>query len=153
MFESIIDYLADWYLALKAFHLISVISWMAGLLYLPRLFVYHCDAKPGSQENETFKLMERRLMKVIMLPAMLFSFVFGILLILVPGVLERPSGWFHVKILAVFCMTGVHGAMGRWRKDFFFDRNKKSPRFFRLINEVPTLLMILIIFMVVLKPF
>ena len=153
MSEVFLDFLANWYLVFKAFHLISVISWMAGLLYLPRLFVYHCGAEAGSPQSETFKIMEQRLMKFIMLPAMLFSFIFGVFLLLVPGVLEQPSGWFHVKILAVLFMAGMQGAMGKWRKDFASDTNQKSPRFFRLMNEVPTILMIIIVFMVVLKPF
>ena len=153
MSESLLDFLANWYLPLKAMHIISVISWMAGLLYLPRLFVYHCESEIGSQQSETFKVMERRLMKAIMLPAMILSFIFGGALLMVPGVLEQPYGWFHAKFLAVLILAGFHGAMGKWRKDFLADRNQKTARFFRVVNEVPTLLMIIIVFLVVLKSF
>lgn len=153
MHDSFIDFLATYYLSLKALHLIAVISWMAGLLYLPRLFVYHCDAEKGSKQSETFKVMERRLLKAIMLPAMIFSFVFGGLLLCVPGVLEAPSGWFHLKFLAIIALAGLQGAMGKWCKDFARDANEKSSRFFRIMNEVPTILMISIVFLVVLKPF
>ncbi len=153
MSESLLDFFADWYLTFRAFHIISVISWMAGLLYLPRLFVYHCEAEIGSKQSETFKLMERRLMKGIMLPAMIFSFIFGGFLLFVPGVLEQPFGWFHVKFLAILVLAGFHGAMGKWRKDFERDQNQKTPRFFRIMNEVPTILMIIIVFMVAIKPF
>tara|TARA_R110002111_G_scaffold4521_2_gene25118 strand:+ start:195 stop:659 length:465 start_codon:yes stop_codon:yes gene_type:complete len=151
--EPFLDFLSDWYLTFKAFHIISVISWMAGLLYLPRLFMYHCDAEIGSKQSETFKLMEYRLMKIIMMPAMLLSFVFGGFLLLVPGVLEHPFGWFHGKFLAVLLLAGLHGVMGKWRKDFARDSNQKSQKFFRFANEIPTVLMIIIVFLVVLKPF
>jgi putative membrane protein len=151
--ETFLDFLADWYLTFKAFHIVSVISWMAGLLYLPRLFMYHCDAEKGSKQSETFKVMEYRLMKIIMMPAMLLSFTFGGLLLMVPGVLERPFGWFHGKFLAILLLAGFHGAMGKWRKDFASDSNQKSQRFFRIANEIPTILMFIIVFLVVLKPF
>ncbi|MDP4840727.1 MAG: protoporphyrinogen oxidase HemJ [Alphaproteobacteria bacterium] len=151
--ETFLDSLADHYLLFKAFHIVSVISWMAGLLYLPRLFMYHCEAEKGSKQSETFKVMEYRLMKIIMMPAMLLSFLFGGILLLVPGVLERPFGWFHGKFLAVLLLAGFHGVMGKWRKDFARDANRKSQSFFRIANEIPTVLMIIIVFLVVLKPF
>ncbi len=151
--ETFKDFLADYYLIIKSLHLISVISWMAGMLYLPRLFVYHCDAPVGSLQSETFKIMERRLLRGIINPAMVATFVFGLMLTVTPGIVVQPMGWFHAKILLLIFMTGAHGAMSRWRKDFEADRNQKSARFFRIANETPTVLMIIIVFLVVLKPF
>ncbi|HZH28651.1 MAG TPA: protoporphyrinogen oxidase HemJ [Azospirillaceae bacterium] len=136
----------------KALHVISIIAWMAGMLYLPRLFVYHTQAPAGSIQSETFKIMERRLMKAIINPAMVATFVFGIWLIaLNPGWLSQ--GWLHGKLLLVLGLAAMHGMMSRWRKDFEADRNAKSERFFRIANEVPTLLMIGIVILVVVKPF
>jgi putative membrane protein len=137
----------------KALHIISVIAWMAGLLYLPRLFVYHCDALPGSETSELFKIMEWRLYKYIMTPAMLATFGFGILLALTPGLVDWQAGWFYVKLVAVILMAGAHGAMSRWRKDFLADRNRRPQRFFRIANEVPTVLMLIAVIMVVVQPF
>jgi putative membrane protein len=138
----------DW---LKAFHVIAVISWMAGMLYLPRLFVYHCDALIGSKESETFKLMERRLLKVIINPAMIASWVLGLWL-------GWKGGWFgaiwlHAKILLVLVLSGMHGFLVRWTRDFERDRNRRSAGFYRIINEVPTVLMIAIVILAVVKPF
>ncbi len=137
----------------KALHIIAVIAWMAGLLYLPRLFVYHCDVPAGSQSSELFKIMEWRLYRFIMTPAMIASFVFGIILALTPGLIDWHAGWFYVKLVSVFLMAGVHGMMSRWRKDFLADRNRHPQRFFRIMNEVPTVLMLVIVVMVVVQPF
>jgi len=137
---------------IKALHVISIIAWMAGMLYLPRLFVYHTQAPAGSIQSETFKIMERRLMKAIINPAMVATFVFGIwLVVLNPGWLSQ--GWLHGKLLLVLGLAAMHGMMSRWRKDFEADRNTKSERFFRIANEAPTLLMIGIVILVVVKPF
>ena len=144
--------LAAAYPWLKAVHLMAVISWMAGLLYLPRLFVYHCGAKPGSDASETFKVMERRLLRGIMNPAMIASWLLGIaMLIAEPGWLSE--GWLHVKLLAVVAMTGAHMAIAKWRTDFAADRNRHSERFYRFMNEAPAVLMVVIVIMVIVKPF
>jgi putative membrane protein len=148
-----IAWFAELYPWTKALHLIALIAWMAGLLYLPRLFVYHCEAPPGSQTSELFKVMERRLHKLIMTPAMIATFVFGIILALTPGLVDWDKGWFYVKLIAVLLLAGAHGAMSRWRKDFLADRNRHPQRFFRIMNEVPTLLMLIAVVMVVAKPF
>lgn len=139
---------------IKALHVISIIAWMAGLLYLPRLFVYHCAAEPGSDQSETFKVMERRLMKAIMTPAMIASWVFGLVLIGVYGVgWNDGTYWLYAKLAVVLAMTANHGVMMRWLKDFAADRNTRSARYFRFMNEVPTLMMIAIVVLVVVKPF
>ncbi len=143
-------YLYPWSLAL---HVVSFIAWMAGLLYLPRLFVYHCDARPGSETSELFKVMELRLYKYIMTPAMLATFTFGIILALTPGLVDWHEGWFYVKLVCVLGLGGAQGAMGKWRKDFLADRNRRPQRFFRIANEVPTLLMLVAVIMVVVQPF
>jgi putative membrane protein len=141
--------LYDW---IKALHVISIIAWMAGLLYLPRLFVYHCEVAAGSEASETFKVMERRLLRAIMNPAMIAAWIFGItLLVLNPGWFEM--GWIHAKLAFVVGLTGVHMMMARWRRAFAEDRNQRPQRFFRIMNEVPTLLMIGIVIFVVVKPF
>ncbi len=145
--------LAAAYPWLKALHIISVISWMAGLLYLPRLFVYHCRAEPGSQMSETFKVMEAKLSQLIMRPAMIASWIFGLTLIGVPGVAAGSGAWLGPKLLLVVALTGAHGLMLRWRNDFAADRNQRPERFFRIANEVPTLLMIGIVILVVVRPF
>jgi putative membrane protein len=140
----------------KAFHIIAVIAWMAGMLYLPRLFVYHCAAEKGSVQSETFKVMERRLLRAIINPAMIATWVFGLWLAWL-GPDSRygwfASPWLWAKIALVLALSAVHGLLARWRKDFAADRNQHSQRFYRIINEVPTVLMILIVFVVVLKPF
>ncbi len=141
----------DTYLWLKALHVISIIAWMAGLFYLPRLFVYHTQQKPGSETSELFKIMERRLLKVIMNPAMIASWIFGFMLAAKVHAFSHP--WFHVKLLLVIGLTVFHIMLGKWRKDFEADRNQRSERFYRLINEVPTVLMVIIVLMVVVKPF
>jgi putative membrane protein len=139
------------YLWLKALHVIAVIAWMAGMLYLPRLFVYHCEAEPGSKQSETFKVMERRLLRAIINPAMTVSWVVGLWLMWAGGFLA--SGWMHAKLLLVVAMSGMHGFLSRWVRDFAADRNRYSQRFYRIINEVPTVLMIGIVILVIVKPF
>jgi putative membrane protein len=141
---------------IKAIHIIAVIAWMAGMLYLPRLFVYHCAAETGSVQSETFKAMERRLLRAIINPAMIATWVFGLWLAWL-GPDSRygwfASGWLWAKIILVLALSAVHGLLARWRKDFALDRNRHSQKFYRIINEVPTLLMIVIVLLVVLKPF
>jgi protoporphyrinogen IX oxidase len=135
----------------KALHIIAVISWMAGMLYLPRLFVYHCEAEVGSKQSETFKVMERRLLKAIITPAMILTWLFGLYLAYAGHWFSAP--WLHIKLLLVVVMSGVHGFFARWVRDFAADQNRRSQRFYRIINEVPTLLMIGIVILVVVKPF
>jgi putative membrane protein len=141
---------------IKAFHIIAVIAWMAGMLYLPRLFVYHCAAEKGSVQSETFKVMERRLLRAIINPAMVATWVFGLWLAWL-GPDSRygwfASGWLWAKIVLVLGLSAVHGLLARWRKDFAQDRNRHSQKFYRIINEVPTVMMILVVLLVVLKPF
>jgi putative membrane protein len=139
------------YRVLLALHIIAVISWMAGMLYLPRLFVYHCEADVGSRQSETFKLMEWRLLKLIINPAMMVTWLLGLWLAWQGNWFAAP--WLHVKLALVLLLSGVHGMMSRYVKDFAADRNRKSQKFYRIFNEVPTVLMILIVFVVVLKPF
>ena len=136
---------------IKALHIIAVIAWMAGMLYLPRLFVYHCDAEPGSKQSETFKTMERRLLRAIINPAMIVTWLAG--LYLAWSGHWFSAGWLHGKLLLVLLLSGVHGFFARCVKDFAADRNHRSQRFYRIINEVPTLLMIGIVILVVVKPF
>lgn len=143
-------YLYPW---TKALHIVAVIAWMAGLLYLPRLFVYHCEVPRGSAESERFKVMERKLYKQIMTPAMLTVWGLGIVLALTPGLVDWHAGWWHLKLLSVVLMTGAQGAMGGWRRKFLEDRNVKPQRFYRIVNEIPAVLMVVIVFMVVVKPF
>lgn len=138
---------------IKAFHIISVISWMAGLLYLPRLFIYHVDAEVGSVQSETFKTMERRLYRAIMTPAMAASWIFGLWLLVGFDAFDFASLWSWLKIVGVVALTGVHGFLGICRRQFADDANTRSAKFFRLINEVPTVLMLLIVIMVVVRPF
>ncbi len=144
---------ADGYLWLKALHIIAVIAWMAGLLYLPRLYVYHSDAEPGSARSEMLKVMERRLLRAIMTPAMIAAFVFGVWLALLPGVIDWSSGWIHAKLVLVLVLAVAHGLMAKWRRDFAADRNRRSRTFYRVANEVPTVLMIGIVVLAVVKPF
>jgi putative membrane protein len=139
------------YLWLKAFHIIAVIAWMAGMLYLPRLFVYHCDAEPGSKQSETFKVMEWRLLKLIINPAMIATWVLGLLLVWLGG--WHQAHWMQAKFVLVILMSVVHGFFVRWVKDFANDRNTHSPKFYRVINEVPTVLLIIMVILVVIKPF
>lgn len=138
---------------IKAFHVISMVAWMAGLLYLPRLYVYHCETVPGSAESERFKVMERRLLRQITTPAMIATWTFGVLLVLTPGVLDWSWGWWHVKLVAVVLLSGFHGMLSRWRRDFLMDRNIRPQRFYRAVNEVPTLFLVVIVVMVIARPF
>jgi protoporphyrinogen IX oxidase len=138
---------------IKALHIISVIAWMAGLLYLPRLFVYHASEPIGSPAASLFKVMERRLLRAIMTPAMAATLVFGGLLLLTPGAVDWSSGWIHVKLLSVAGLLWLHHAMARWQRAFAEDRNSRPARFYRIVNEAPTVLMIVIVIMVVVKPF
>jgi putative membrane protein len=140
------------YLWVKALHVISVISWMAGLLYLPRLFVYHCEAQIGTDKSETLKVMERRLLRAIMNPAMLASWLFGgLMLYNIREELMEP-GWLHAKLACVVAMTVAHMMMAKWRREFAEDRNTRSHKFYRTANEVPTLLMIAVVILVIVKP-
>lgn len=136
---------------LKAAHIIAVISWMAGMLYLPRLFVYHTAAAVGSDQSETFKVMERRLLTAIINPAMIATWVLGLWLAWDGGWFQSP--WLHAKIALVLILSGIHGMFSRWVRDFAADRNTHSQRFYRFLNEAPTLLMIVIVILVVVKPF
>lgn len=139
------------YLWIKALHIIAVISWMAGLLYMPRLFIYHTDAPAGSEQSETFKIMEWRLLKLIMNPAMMISWMLG--LYLAWSVYGFSGGWLHAKILAVVFLTATHVYFSRAVRAFARDQNTRSARHWRLLNEVPTVLMIIIVILVVVKPF
>jgi protoporphyrinogen IX oxidase len=136
---------------IKALHVIAVISWMAGMLYLPRLFVYHCGAERGSKQSETFKVMEQRLLRAIINPAMIVTWLAGLYLVWVGHWYSAP--WFHAKFLLVLILSGVHGFFARCVKDFAADKNLRSQRFYRIINEVPTVIMILIVILVIVKPF
>ncbi len=147
------SWLAVSYPWIKALHIISVMAWMAGMLYLPRLFVYHADAVPGSVQSETFKVMERRLLRAIINPAMIASFVFGIMLAATPGLVDWSEGWIWVKLAAVIGMSAAHGYFSRWRREFAEDRNRRPASFYRKVNEVPTVLLIVIVIMVAVKPF
>jgi putative membrane protein len=139
----------EWF---KALHVISMVSWMAGLLYLPRLFVYHVGADKDSELSETLKIMERRLLRFIMNPAMIVTWLFGIALLYANfGLLH--SHWMHAKLTLVLLLTGFHHVLGKWRKVFLKDANVRSAKFYRQVNEIPTVLMILIIIMVIVKPF
>jgi protoporphyrinogen IX oxidase len=148
-----ITFLTALYPWTKAFHIISVIAWMAGMLYLPRLYVYHCEVKSGSTESERFKVMERRLLKQIINPAMIATWAFGVLLVLTPGIINWSAGWWYVKLTMVLLLSGFHGALSRWRRGFLEDHNTRPQRFYRIANEVPTLLMVVIVVMVIVRPF
>jgi protoporphyrinogen IX oxidase len=135
----------------KAFHVIAIIAWMAGMLYLPRLFVYHCEATPGSRQSNTFQTMERRLLNAIMTPAMVASWALG--LWLVWWGVWYAAGWLHAKVLLVLLLSGAHGFLARCVREFAADRNRRSQKFYRIINEVPAILMIGIVILAVVKPF
>ena len=139
------------YLWIKAFHVIAIIAWLAGMLYLPRLFVYHSETQKGSIQSDTFKIMERRLLKAIINPAMIVAWVLGLYLVWDGG--WYASGWLHAKVLLVLILSGFHGFLSRLVKDFAADRNTRPARFYRMINEVPTVLMIGIVILVIVKPF
>jgi len=140
------------YLLIKALHLIAVISWMAGMLYLPRLYVYHVDAKPGGELDEKLKIMEHRLLRYIINPAMIASFLLGLWLIYIIG-WSSLGYWFHAKVALLVFMFGCHGMLARYRKAFAKGENKHSAKFYRILNEVPTVLMVAIVVIAVMKPF
>lgn len=146
------DMLGEYYLWIKALHVAAVISWLAGLFYLPRLFVYHADAVAGSELSETLKIMERKLLRVIMNPAMIVTWLAGGAMIWAnPALLQ--GGWLHAKLTLVVVLTVFHHALGRWRKAFLADANAHSHKFYRKINEIPTILMIGIVILVIVRPF
>lgn len=139
---------------IKALHIVAVISWMAGLLYLPRLFVYHCRSAAGSEQSETFKVMEARLLKVIMRPAMIASWALGLLLISIPGVIDWSGDfWIYGKLLLVIALTWAHMAFSGYAGAFAADQNERPEKFFRIVNEVPTVIMIGIVILVIVRPF
>lgn len=144
----------EYYLLIKALHIISFTSWMAGMFYLPRLFAYHADAPKGSDMSETFKVMERRLLRIIINPAMIATFVFGVWLIVLTGYgAPGTGGWIHAKIVLVLVLAALHGYLARTRKKFMRDENTKPAKFYKILNEVPTLLFVGIVLLAVLKPF
>jgi putative membrane protein len=152
MLAALLSSLYPW---IKALHVIAMIAWMAALFYLPRLYVYHAErGRPGSELSETLKVMELKLLRVIMNPAMVVTWVCGLLLMVTPGVISWPADvWFHVKLALVLAMTVFHMALARWRRDFAADANRRAGRFYRIMNELPTLLMIGIVVMVIVRPF
>ena len=144
-----IDALLPFYRWELALHIIAFTAWMASLLYLPRLSVYHCEVAPGSAESARFKVMERRLLRQISNPAMIATWILGILLILTPGAVDWHAAWWWTKFVSVILMSGFHGACSKWRKDFLNDANMKPQRFYRIANEVPTVLLMVIVISVV----
>ena len=144
-------FLGDAYLWVKALHFIAVIAWMAGMLYLPRLYVYHCAAEPGSVQSETFKVMERRLLRAIINPAMIGAWILG--LMLAAHLDSWGEGWFHGKLALLVAMQLVHAGFARWRRHFAADANRHDERFYRIMNEVPTVLLLGIVILAVVKPF
>jgi len=144
--------MSNYYLWFKAFHVVSVISWMVGLLYLPRLYAYHTRVEKGSEMDKMFQLMESRLLRIIMNPAMISTYAFGIANSYIYGLVALGK-WFHIKMLAVLGLTIFHGLLARWRKDFANGNNIHSEKFFRIANELPTIMMIIAVFMVIIKPF
>lgn len=150
--QPLIDLSGSALLWIKALHVISVIAWMAGMLYLPRLFVYHVDAAPGSQQSETFKIMERRLMRGIVNPAMIATVLFGGLMLAAQPELMK-AGWMHGKLTLLLGMFALHGMASRWRKDFAADANRHTAKFFRVMNEIPAVLMFGIVILVIVRPF
>ena len=147
-----LDWLVPLYPWIKALHIIAVIAWLAGMLYLPRLFVYHCEADPGSRQSETFKVMERRLLRAIINPAMIATFLFGIMLLATPGAIDWGAWWIHAKLVLVLILAAMHGLFARWRRDFAADRNTRPVRTYRIANEAPTVLTIAIVLLAVVKP-
>ena len=148
-----IDFVTHHYEWIKALHVISIISWMAGMLYLPRLYVYHATADKGSELSETLKIMERKLLRIIINPAMVFSWLFGVSMILANPSMMTSGKWLHVKLTAVILMQIFHAFLSRWRKAFLKDENIHPAVFYRKVNEIPTILMIIIVIMVIVKPF
>ncbi len=146
-----LDMLGPYYLWIKALHIIAVIAWMAGMLYLPRLFVYHCEVTPGTQESERFKRMELRLLRIIINPSMIAVWVLGLLLAYLGQFWAEP--WMGLKLSLVVLLSALHGFLSRCRRDFAKDANTRSQRLYRLVNEVPAVLMFAIVILVVVKPF
>jgi putative membrane protein len=146
-------WLAEAYPWIKSLHIVSMVAWMAGLLYLPRLFVYHAMTPPGSDRSETFKVMERRLQRGIMTPAMIATLGFGAMLAITPGLVDWRKGWIWAKLALVLGLIAFHVALARCREAFSTDRNRRSARFFRAINELPMLALLVIVVLVVVKPF
>jgi protoporphyrinogen IX oxidase len=148
MMQQVLSGVYPW---LKALHVIAVIAWMAGMLYLPRLFVYHCEAPPGSAQSETFKVMERRLLRAIINPAMIATWTLGLWLAWDGGWIG--AGWLSAKLTLVIVISAVHGLLARYVRDFGADRNRHSQTFYRIINEIPTIMMIAIVILAIVKPF
>lgn len=145
------EFLAEYYRLFLSLHIIGVISWMAGMFYMPRLFVYHTRLEAGSEASEMFKEMERKLIRIIINPAMILAWIFGLCMAF--GQDLWASHWFHVKFLMVIFMSGFHGFLSRWRRQFACDENRHDEKFFRRVNEIPTILMIIIVFLVIMKPY
>lgn len=145
-------FIAEYYLWIKALHIIAFVSWMAGLLYLPRLFVYHAENTKIVEVSNVLKTMEYKLLRYITTPAMIFTWGIGILLLFRPG-FDLTQGWIHVKIVAVLLMSAFHGMCAKWMKDFKNDSNKKTGKFYRIVNEIPTVLLITIVLLAIVKPF
>lgn len=142
----------DYFMWYKAIHVISVISWMAAMFYMPRLFVYHTKADIGSEMDKTFQVMEYKLQKIIMTPAMIATYIFGIIIAYIYGFVALGV-WFHIKMFAVLMLTAMHGMFSKWRKDFAIGQNKHSAKFYRIINEIPVVFMVIAVVMVIVKPF
>ena len=140
------------YMIFKALHLIAMVAWMAGLFYLPRLYAYHAGVARGGEADQLFQVMERRLLRIIMNPAMIATFLFGIAMVVMAPE-KMQGGWLHVKLTLVLVLAGFHGLLARWRKDFAAGSNRRSGRFYRMVNEIPTLLLIAIVLLAVLQPF
>lgn len=147
------EFLQTWHVWIEALHVISVIAWMAGIFYLPRLFAYHADVPPGTDQDALFQKMERRLLRVIMNPAMILTWIFGLSLLYAAGYSLIADPWMGIKFAAVVLMTGFHMACAKWRRLLAAGRNPHPPRFYRAMNEVPTVLMIIIVIMIIVKPF
>ncbi len=147
------EFLSAYYLWIKSFHLIAVIAWMAGMMYLPRLYVYHTDAPVGSVQSEKFKLMEGRLLRGIINPAMIVTFMLGGLLLLTPGLIDWNDWWIWLKLLLVLLLTAIHGLYSRWRREFAADIRTRPGLYYRIANEIPFLLLIGIVILVIVRPF
>ena len=147
------DFLINNYSLIKAFHVISMVAWMAAILYLPRLFVYHTTAKKKSEASEMLKIMEYRIQKFIMNPAMILTIFFGFLLLKTEGIINWGENWLYFKLFLVFLMLIVHYVLSKYRIDFYMDNNIRTKKFYKILNEVPTILLIIIILLVYLKPF
>ncbi|HQT47799.1 MAG TPA: CopD family protein [Acidocella sp.] len=143
--------LAPWFRWELAFHIMSFTAWMAGLFYLPRLYVYHCQVAPGTAESARFKVMERRLLQQITTPAMVSTWLFGILLVLTPGAVDWSAPWWWTKLVCILLMSGFTGACSKWRRNFLNDANTKPEKFYRIANEVPTILFMIIVIAVVVR--